>query len=90
VKDLREKICFLSYIVSAVLVAFLSFKVINVRSACTHEKLKITSLVNEIRRLKEENVRLSVKYYSKLKPENVDNASADLDFRHEDEVEYVR
>jgi cell division protein FtsL len=90
VKELREKICFLSYIVSAILAAFLSFKVINVRSACTHEKLKITSVVNEIRRLKEENVRLSVEYYSNLKPENVDKASNDLDFYQENEVQYIK
>jgi len=85
-----DRFCFFLYIVSALIVAYLSFQVINVRSACTHERAKISKLVKDIKDLKEENVRLMAEYYSMVKPLNVDNRTQDLKLFHENEVEYLK
>ncbi|MEO2065405.1 MAG: hypothetical protein ABGX17_02770 [Desulfurobacteriaceae bacterium] len=82
--------CILLYLVSTVGAILVVSKVIEVRSKCTEEKKKISSLVSEIRDLKDENTRLMVEYYSKVRPELVDKNSSKLKDFNEDEVEYIR
>jgi len=83
-------VCILLYGVSALAALFIVSKVIDVRSKCTDEKKRISALVSEIRELKDENNRLMVEYYSKVKPKLTDEGSAHLKDLHENEVEYVK
>ncbi len=83
-------ICWTAYLLSAVAVVVISFKITEVRSACTHEKAKITRTVAKIRELKEENNRLTATYYGLLCPELVDKNSKALKFLKENEVKYLK
>jgi uncharacterized protein YlxW (UPF0749 family) len=90
VKKLLEYLCVILYAVSCVLAIVISAKVANIRSKCTHQKAKITKLVKEIENLKEENNRLTIKYYSILNPKNVDENSQNLRLLGENEVKYLK
>jgi hypothetical protein len=57
---------------------------------CTFEKAKITKLVKRIEQLKEENNRLTIEFYRKLKPKTVDSMTKEMDLLHENEVKYLR
>jgi hypothetical protein len=46
--------------------------------------------VKEIENLKEENNRLTIKYYSILNPKNVDENSQNLRLLGENEVKYLK
>ena len=89
-KNSLRYICILSYIATVALVMLVSFKVINIRSMCTFEKAKITKLVKRIEQLKEENNRLTIEFYRKLKPKTVDSMTKEMDLLHENEVKYLR
>ncbi len=89
-KNSLRYICILSYIATVAAVMLVSFKVINIRSMCTFEKAKITKLVKRIERLKEENNRLTIEFYRKLKPKTVDSMTKEMDLLHENEVKYLR
>ena len=89
-KKLLEYLCVILYAVSCVLAIVISAKVANIRSKCTHQKAKITKLVKEIENLKEENNRLTIKYYSILNPKNVDENSQNLRLLGENEVKYLK
>jgi len=90
VKNSLRYICILSYIATVAAVMLVSFKVINIRSMCTFEKAKITKLVKRIEQLKEENNRLTIEFYRKLKPKTVDSMTKEMDLLHENEVKYLR
>ena len=83
-------LCVVLYVVSCVLAIVISAKVANIRSKCTHQKAKITKLVKEIENLKDENNRLTIKYYSILNPKNVDENSQNLRLLGENEVKYLK
>ena len=89
-KNSLRYICILSYIATITAVILISFKVINIRSRCTFEKAKITKLVKRIEQLKEENNRLTIEFYRKLKPKTVDSMTKEMDLLHENEVKYLR
>ena len=89
-KNSLRYICILSYIATVAAVMLVSFKVINIRSMCTFEKAKITKLVKRIEQLKEENNRLTIEFYRKLKPKTVDSMTKEMDLLHENEVKYLR
>ena len=89
-KDAIRYVCILSYIATIAAVMLVSFKVINIRSRCTFEKAKITKLVKRIEQLKEENNRLTIEFYRKLKPKTVDSMTKEMDLLHENEVKYLR
>ena len=89
-KKLLEYLCVILYAVSCVLAIVISAKVANIRSKCTHQKAKITKLVKEIENLKEENNRLTIKYYSILNPKNVDEISQNLRLLGENEGKYLK
>jgi hypothetical protein len=57
---------------------------------CTFEKAKITKLVKRIEQLKEENNRLTIEFYRKLKPKTIDSMTKEMDLLHENEVKYLR
>jgi len=82
--------CILLYAVSAVAALLIVSKVVEVRSKCTQEKKRISALISEINDLKDENTRLTVEYYSKVRPELSDKGSSDLKTFGEDEVEYIK
>jgi len=83
-------ICLFLYAVSAVAALFITGKVIEVRSKCTAQKKKITAIMKEINELKDENNRLMIEYYTKVRPELSDKGSSDLKTLHENEVEFVQ
>ena len=89
-KNSLRYICILSYIATITAVILISFKVINIRSMCTFEKAKITKLVKRIEQLKEENNRLTIEFYRKLKPKTIDSMTKEMDLLHENEVKYLR
>ena len=89
-KNSLRYICILSYIATVAAVMLVSFKVINIRSMCTFEKAKITKLVKRIEQLKEENNRLTIEFYRKLKPKTIDSMTKEMDLLHENEVKYLR
>jgi len=82
--------CALLYGISALLALFIVSKVVEVRSKCTDEKKRISALISEIKELKDENNRLMIEYYSKVRPELSDKGSSGLKELHENEVEYVK
>ncbi|RUM43432.1 MAG: hypothetical protein DSY35_03575 [Desulfurobacterium sp.] len=83
-------LCAVLYVASFVLAIVISAKVANIRSKCTHQKAKITKLVKEIESLKEENNRLTIRYYSILNPKTVDENSRNLRLLKENEVKYLK
>ncbi|WP_457570272.1 hypothetical protein [Desulfurobacterium sp.] len=68
---------------------FLLFKLAHLRSVCIIEKRKIAKTISEIQELKSEYNDLQIKYYSILKPENVDNATKKMKYLKENEVLYI-
>nr|WP_163329464.1 hypothetical protein [Desulfurobacterium thermolithotrophum] len=89
-KNLKKYFCFLSYLISLVVVLFVSIKIINIRSKCTYERSKISKLINRIEQLKEENNRMTIEFYRKLRPEIIDSKSKDMKLLHENEVKYLK
>jgi len=85
-----KAVCILLYGVSAILALLIVSKVVEVRSKCTDEKKRISALVSEIKELKDENNRLMIEYYSRVRPELTDKGSSDLKNLHENEVEYAK
>jgi len=85
-----KAVCVLLYGVSALVALFIISKVVEVRSKCTGEKKRISALVSEIKELKDENNRLMIEYYSRVRPELSDKGSSGLKELHENEVEYVK
>ncbi|WP_457679214.1 hypothetical protein [Thermovibrio sp.] len=89
-RELLNYTCYLLYAVSAVLALIIITKVVDVRSKCTEERSRISSVLAQIKELKDENNRLMVEYYSKVRPEVIDKKSSDLKNLHEDQLEYVK
>ena len=83
-------LCVILYVLSLISAILISASIVNIRSKCTHQKAKITKLVKEIENLKDENNRLTIKYYSILNPESVDRNTQDLQLLRENEVKYLR
>jgi cell division protein FtsL len=83
-------VCLLLYLFSAVLALVVVSRVVEIRSKCTEEKKRISSLISQIKELKDENGRLLVEYYTRLKPESVDKGSSHLKTLKEDEVKYIK
>lgn len=82
--------CILSYTATLLIFVLVSIKIINIRSQCTSEKANITKLVKQIEELKEENNRLNIDFYKKLKPKTVDSMTKNMNLLHENEVKYLR
>ncbi|ADU97139.1 hypothetical protein [Thermovibrio ammonificans] len=89
-RKLLNATCILSYILSVAVVVAVVSKIISVRSKCTQEKAKISKLLHQIQRLKDENNQLMIRYYTLLRPAEVDKNSKGLKLLHENEVKYVR
>ncbi len=68
---------------------FMIFKLVNLRSTCVTEKRKIAKTIAEIHKLKTEYNELQIKYYSTIKPENVDRATKKMKALKENEVYYI-
>ena len=88
--DFFDKLCILTVFLSISVFLVLAFKVVKIRSECTKEESKISSLIGEIGRLKNENKRLNIEFYSLVKPKFVDNGTKNLKLLHENEVKYLR
>jgi FtsZ-binding cell division protein ZapB len=82
--------CILSYILSILLVAIFSLKIVNIRSKCTFERAKITKVLKGIEELKEENNRLTNEFFRKLNPKTIDSETQHMKLLHENEVKYLR
>ena len=87
---LLNAVCILLYGISAITGLLIISKVVEVRSKCTQEKKRISAVVSEIKDLKDENTRLMIEYYSKVRPELSDKGSSDLKTLGENEVEYIK
>jgi len=86
---LSGKLCYLLYGLSVVIAGAVGFEIANIRAKCTHEKAKITKVLKDIQRLKEEHNRLLVKYFFAVNPKTVDRETPELRELHENEVEYL-
>jgi len=83
-------ICSFAYIFSLIISLFLAFKVIQLRSRCIDERVKISKMISGIQDLKRENAFLKAKYFSSLRPEVVDKRTGYLHLFREDEVYYLK
>ncbi|WP_142934740.1 hypothetical protein [Balnearium lithotrophicum] len=90
VREIFDKLCILTVLLSISVFLILAFKVVKIRSECTKAEARISSLIGEIGRLKNENKRLNIEFYRLVKPKSVDNETKDLKLLHENEVKYLR
>ena len=89
-RNVLRGLCLFLYLLSALLALLIVVKVVEVRSKCTKERARISSLVSEIKELKEQNNRLMVEYYETVRPELFDKATKELKILHENEVKYIK